>query len=1281
MKYLKLACFSLYIFGFYPLLLSNTAAAQVIAGGLGTRVNGSAFGSCTAGSCAISGGSKSGSNLLHRLSSFDTRERISDIRLNTQGLGNVIIGVTNGSGTYLNKPLSLSSPANLFLLSPGGIWMGSGAKITNVQSLLLTTALGMQLGRNYFDVLGTRKGDVHLLNQGPNLNFSELSTPDGNPYSLGLMGSGSIVLEGGLISVDRNLLLNATGGNLLTVSGHGTKLYAGSSIWLAGHQVDLNDVAITAGQPGQWGLIDVRSSANQDAAQKGSIHLDSSLLKGQQILLSSGNISLDKSRLEAPKGWIQLAANNLSGPGKGISISNSVLDVSAYSLADLSAPALKSDPAEFESIRITYPRIGLFSNQDVYISNNSQINASLNVATSLNNNSLGEGLDMFIIADRSGFVYVKAKGKISLDSSTVSTDSSSTMAGQIYLQADGKEQLGGINVENSSLFSRYGAGDGRITLTSAGGIAIKASIFDVSTNRFPIINGEKTVMYEDFAFPLVFYGGKIILYSSDESKSIHINENSSLLARSSTAGGGLESPLLSLNQNNLSGRYGSLQSFSITNAAGTGGEINIFSKGGINTENSGLSVSSGDPPHENISGSIALISDSQSGIELRHSSLEAMAGKPLDISNKESQAGLIYLGTSGNILVDHTFILADNLNDADISDFCSACAYPLIGINTFANSLIIRDSTLRADYAKAPASISIEYSGINLFAANNNYIIDEKSFFGPQPLKNADTFFSIEALKEIAEKDVIRQLASMENSYQITSIARVADKNQNLSATQFIPTNQSQQNSLLSSLNSQSVSININQDTASSKFMESQNRSMIETAKALGLTPGSGKLRSIAELQQRLSLASKLSASSQPLAPIRQAQTSELAGLRGSIIQPYSPAILHLQRDDQASGKTRISAILLTAQGEPISRSSEVARADLDAWISGIQRQLSRRSALPDRAKDPAQQLTRALIEPLLPSLRQQGITALLLEVDRGLQAIPYGALPVQVQGRDALLGDLYAITITPSLGLIDLDPGQKNQQLNPGQPSNGQPSNGQPSKNSQMLLAGASQFSNGLAPLPMVRQELQALGQENPSQLLLNEAFTPAALMDKALASQVGQLHIATHVSFMPGQASTGLLYTPTEALSLAELGRRLRSRSSGNPLELITLSACLTALGDEKSELGFVGMALQAGARSGLGSLWEVDDTATAAFYIQLYRYLKWGLAKDQALQATRQAFLHGEVKLVGDRLVGPNQLTGQSKSTLVRGLSREEQTLFSQGLSHPYYWAGMILTGSPW
>jgi CHAT domain-containing protein len=72
---------------------------------------------------------------------------------------------------------------------------------------------------------------------------------------------------------------------------------------------------------------------------------------------------------------------------------------------------------------------------------------------------------------------------------------------------------------------------------------------------------------------------------------------------------------------------------------------------------------------------------------------------------------------------------------------------------------------------------------------------------------------------------------------------------------------------------------------------------------------------------------------------------------------------------------------------------------------------------------------------------------------------------------------------------------------------------------------------------------------------------------------------------------------------------------------------------------------------------------------------------LTKDQALQATQQAFRLGQVRLQGDRLVGPDPRTGKAQSTLVAGLSRQEQILFAQGLSHPYYWAGMILTGSPW
>ena len=83
--------------------------------------------------------------------------------------------------------------------------------------------------------------------------------------------------------------------------------------------------------------------------------------------------------------------------------------------------------------------------------------------------------------------------------------------------------------------------------------------------------------------------------------------------------------------------------------------------------------------------------------------------------------------------------------------------------------------------------------------------------------------------------------------------------------------------------------------------------------------------------------------------------------------------------------------------------------------------------------------------------------------------------------------------------------------------------------------------------------------------------------------------------------------------------------------------LSACRTALGDSDSELGFAGLALQAGSRSAIGTLWYVDDVATSAYFLQLYRYLDQGVQKADALRATRQAMATGKVRLQGDKVIG--------------------------------------------
>ena len=66
---------------------------------------------------------------------------------------------------------------------------------------------------------------------------------------------------------------------------------------------------------------------------------------------------------------------------------------------------------------------------------------------------------------------------------------------------------------------------------------------------------------------------------------------------------------------------------------------------------------------------------------------------------------------------------------------------------------------------------------------------------------------------------------------------------------------------------------------------------------------------------------------------------------------------------------------------------------------------------------------------------------------------------------------------------------------------------------------------------------------------------------------------------------------------MSMAQFARLRRERQD-QPLDLVVLSACRTILGDEDSELGFAGLALQAGARSAIGTLWYVDDVVTSAF-----------------------------------------------------------------------------------
>ena len=370
----------------------------------------------------------------------------------------------------------------------------------------------------------------------------------------------------------------------------------------------------------------------------------------------------------------------------------------------------------------------------------------------------------------------------------------------------------------------------------------------------------------------------------------------------------------------------------------------------------------------------------------------------------------------------------------------------------------------------------------------------------------------------------------------------------------------------------------------------------------------------------------------------------------------YTPAVLHVRFSEARGGTVRsdtdafLDLTLVPMQGEVEGRRVEVSKQDFAALLKQLYTQLSRQESLNNsNPSAPARRLYELLIGPIAPVLAKRGITTLLISADRGLQAVPFAAL----HDGQRYFGDTYAFSLTPSLALTSMALPQAGQ--------------------GRLLAAGAAVF-DGLAPLPLVPSELDQVGRIEAKDVALNRSFTPSTLLEQAADPRYSRVHVATHAEFLPGGPAASRLYSGTVPIPLSDFVKLRRARQ-GPPLDLISFSACRTALGDADSELGFAGLALQVGARSAVGTLWYVDDVATSAYFVQMYRYLEAGIPKAEALQLTRQAFSSGLVRLDGDQLLGPE---GRA---LLSGLTSGQQRRVAGGLQNPYFWAGVELLGAAW
>jgi CHAT domain-containing protein len=176
-------------------------------------------------------------------------------------------------------------------------------------------------------------------------------------------------------------------------------------------------------------------------------------------------------------------------------------------------------------------------------------------------------------------------------------------------------------------------------------------------------------------------------------------------------------------------------------------------------------------------------------------------------------------------------------------------------------------------------------------------------------------------------------------------------------------------------------------------------------------------------------------------------------------------------------------------------------------------------------------------------------------------------------------------------------------------------------------LLSGLSKPTQGYPGLPFVGGELALLRRmAATSTVLEDESFSLKRVEDDLQAVPFSVVHIASHAEFSSDPAKTFIL-TYDGRLTLAELETSVKYRSSRDePLELLTLSACQTAAGDDRAALGLAGVAIKAGARSAVASLWSINDEAASRVITVFYKSLQESnRSKAHALQLAQTALIH--------------------------------------------------------
>jgi filamentous hemagglutinin family protein len=331
----------------------------------------------------------------------------------------------------------------------------------------------------------------------------------------------------------------------------------------------------------------------------------------------------------------------------------------------------------------------------------------------------------------------------------------------------------------------------------------------------------------------------------------------------------------------------------------------------------------------------------------------------------------------------------------------------------------------------------------------------------------------------------------------------------------------------------------------------------------------------------------------------------------------------------------RLEILVIPPSGKPFYRSVPAARKDI------IEKEIAefRENLLDPSSSDylvQAKQLYNWVIRPIEAKLEEENIKTLVFVMDGALRVTPVAAFH---DGKQFLV-EKYATASIPSLQLTNLQERDR--------------------RNNRVLAMGLSEATQGLSALPAVPTEIDTISTRIlEGEAFLNIPFTVDNLKTQRSRGNYAIVHLATHAQFLEARNSSFIQFYG-ERLKIGDI---LKLRFDSPPIEMLTLSACQTALGNN---LGISGAAIESGAKSVLASLWTVSDAGTTPLMFSFYGKWKNSQSKALALQQAQLSLLKRNVRFENNRLIGIPQLD----AIPLQGAG---------DLSHPYYWSSFILVGN--